>query len=44
MLCSCNDTVGYMTTQDDLRRAMETAFVHCASGGVALFAPARCPE
>ena len=34
-----HDAVCYMTTLDDLRRAMETAFVHCRPGGVALFAP-----
>lgn len=34
-----HDAVCYMTTVDDLRRAMETAFVHCRPGGVALFCP-----
>jgi SAM-dependent methyltransferase len=34
-----HDAVTYMTTLDDLRRAMETAFVHCRPGGAALFAP-----
>ncbi|MFN8556517.1 MAG: class I SAM-dependent methyltransferase [Dehalococcoidia bacterium] len=34
-----HDAVVYMTTADDLRRAMATAFVHCRPGGVALFAP-----
>ena len=34
-----HDAVVYMTTEADLRAAMETAFVHCRSGGVALFAP-----
>jgi SAM-dependent methyltransferase len=34
-----HDAVMYMTTEDDLRAAMETAFVHCRPGGVALFAP-----
>jgi hypothetical protein len=28
-----------MTTESDLRRTFETAFVHCRPGGVALFAP-----
>jgi hypothetical protein len=28
-----------MATRDDLRAAMETAFVHCRPGGVALFVP-----
>lgn len=34
-----HDAVCYMTTEDDLRRAIETAFVHCHPGGAALFAP-----
>lgn len=34
-----HDAIVYMTTEDDLRQAMETAFVHCRPGGVALFAP-----
>jgi len=34
-----HDAVGYMTTESDLRMAIETAFVHCAPGGAALFAP-----
>lgn len=34
-----HDAVTYLTNQDDLRRAMETAFVHCRPGGVAIFAP-----
>ena len=33
------DAVAYMTSETDLRAAMETAFVHCRPGGVALFAP-----
>lgn len=33
------DAICYMTTVTDLGRAIETAFVHCAPGGVALFAP-----
>lgn len=32
-----HDAMMYMTTEDDLRRAMATAFAHCAPGGVALF-------
>jgi len=28
-----------MTTEQDLRSAMETAFAHCRPGGAALFAP-----
>ena len=34
-----HDAVVYMTTEADLRAAMETAFVHCRPGGAALFAP-----
>lgn len=34
-----HDPVVYMTTEDDLRKAMETAFVHCRPGVVVLFAP-----
>jgi SAM-dependent methyltransferase len=34
-----HDAVCYMTTESDLRMAIETAFVHCRPGGVALFAP-----
>jgi SAM-dependent methyltransferase len=34
-----HDAVCYMTTEADLRMAIETAFVHCKPGGVALFAP-----
>jgi hypothetical protein len=33
------DAVCYMATEADLRSAIETAAVHCASRGVALFAP-----
>jgi len=34
-----HDAVCYMTSEADLRRAIETAFVHCRPGGAALFAP-----
>jgi SAM-dependent methyltransferase len=34
-----HDAVCYMTTESDLRRAIETAFVHCKRGGAALFCP-----
>jgi SAM-dependent methyltransferase len=34
-----HDAVAYMTTEADLMLAIETAFVHCRPGGVALFAP-----
>ncbi|MDQ3004414.1 MAG: class I SAM-dependent methyltransferase [Chloroflexota bacterium] len=34
-----HDAIDYMLTLADLRLAMETAFVHCKPGGVALFVP-----
>jgi SAM-dependent methyltransferase len=34
-----HDAIAYMTTEADLRLAIETAFVHCKPGGAALFAP-----
>jgi len=34
-----HDAVTYITIEGDLRQVMETAFVHCRPGGVALFAP-----
>lgn len=34
-----HDAVMYMTTQDDLRAAATTAFVHTRPGGAAIFAP-----
>lgn len=34
-----HDAVGYMTSEDDLERAIATAFVHLKPGGVALFQP-----
>lgn len=33
------DAISYMTTKDDLQRAVQTAFVHCKPGGAALFCP-----
>jgi SAM-dependent methyltransferase len=39
-----HDAICYMATTEDLRRAMETAFVHCRSGGVALFCPDHVAE
>lgn len=39
-----HDAVCYMTTEADLRRAMETAWIHCAPGGAALFAPDHVRE
>lgn len=34
-----HDAVMYMTTEDDLRAAIDTAFAHTRPGGVALFVP-----
>jgi len=34
-----HDAVDYMTTEADLRQAIETAFAHCRPGGVAVFVP-----
>jgi SAM-dependent methyltransferase len=39
-----HDAIGYMTTLQDLRQAIETAFVHCKAGGVALFVPDHVRE
>ena len=34
-----HDAVCYMTTESDMRSAMETAWLHCRPGGAVLFAP-----
>jgi SAM-dependent methyltransferase len=39
-----HDAVAYMATEPDLRKAMETAFVHCEPGGAALFTPDHVRE
>jgi SAM-dependent methyltransferase len=39
-----HDAVMYMTSEEDLRQAIGTAFVHCRPGGVALFAPDHLRE
>ena len=39
-----HDAVCYMTTEADLRAAIETAWRHCRPGGVALFAPDHVRE
>jgi trans-aconitate methyltransferase len=39
-----HDAVAYMTTEVDLRSAIETAYVHCQPGGAALFAPDHLRE
>ena len=39
-----HDAVDYMTTETDLRQAMETAFVHCRPGGITMFLPDNTTE
>lgn len=39
-----HDAITYMTSREDLLRAMTTAWVHCRPGGVALFAPDETRE
>jgi SAM-dependent methyltransferase len=39
-----HDAVDYLTREAELRRAIETAFVHCRPGGVAVFAPDHVRE
>jgi SAM-dependent methyltransferase len=39
-----HDAVSYITTQADLGAVIETAFVHCRPGGVALFVPDHVRE
>jgi SAM-dependent methyltransferase len=39
-----HDAVCYLTTEADLRQAMETAFVHCRPGCAAVFAPDHVRE
>lgn len=39
-----HDAIVYMTTEDDLRLAMETAFVHCRAGGAVVLAPDHTRE
>jgi SAM-dependent methyltransferase len=39
-----HDAIVYMTTEADLFRAIETAYVHCSPGGAALFAPDHVRE
>ncbi|PYS47692.1 MAG: class I SAM-dependent methyltransferase [Acidobacteria bacterium] len=34
-----HDAIMYMTTEDELRQSIETAFTHCRAGGAALFMP-----
>ena len=39
-----HDAIMYMITDDDLRQAMTTAYIHCKPGGAALFAPDHTRE
>ncbi len=39
-----HDAITHMTTEPDLRNAIETAFVHCKPGGGALFCPDHIRE
>lgn len=39
-----HDAIEYMTTLPDLRQALETAFIHCKPGGLALFVPDQVRE
>lgn len=39
-----HDAITYMASLEDLRLAIETAYVHCKPGGVALFAPDHVRE
>lgn len=39
-----HDAISYITTESDLRRTLDTAFVHLRSGGAAVFAPDHTRE
>ena len=39
-----HDAIDYMTTESELRQALETASVHCRPGGVAVFVPDETKE
>jgi SAM-dependent methyltransferase len=39
-----HDAVSYMASEEDLRRAIETAALHCEPGGAVLFAPDHVRE
>jgi hypothetical protein len=39
-----HDAIDYMTSLDDLRQAIRTAYLHCRPGGVAVFAPDHTRE
>ena len=39
-----HDAIEYMTTEDELRQAIETAFVHCRAGGIVVLTPDAITE
>ncbi len=39
-----HDAIDYMLTLDDLKQALQTAFIHCKPGGMALFIPDHVRE
>jgi SAM-dependent methyltransferase len=39
-----HDAIDYMTTTEALKQAIETAYVHCKSGGMTLFVPDQVRE
>jgi SAM-dependent methyltransferase len=39
-----HDAIDYVTTEDDLRKVIETAFAHCRPGGLAVFVPDHTAE
>ncbi|MEO8897618.1 MAG: hypothetical protein ABI473_02790 [Candidatus Dormibacter sp.] len=39
-----HDAIDYMSPEADLRLAVETAFIHCRPGGIALFVPDATAE
>jgi SAM-dependent methyltransferase len=39
-----HDAIDYVTSQDELRRVIRTAFVHCRPGGLAVFVPDHTAE
>ena len=39
-----HDAIDYITSREDLRLVIETAFAHCRPGGLAVFAPDHTAE
>lgn len=39
-----HDAIDYITSREDLRQVIETAFAHCRPGGLAVFAPDHTAE